>query len=140
MNRNLSFLFPAIMIVGLVVSVFVIASSLQAASLFVAAPDPLQSAAHANASDLATQGRGLFLAKGCIVCHRRDDMAAARAGMIDFDFDDVPNLTKLKISADYLRRWLHDPKALKPATTMPNLNLSDGDIEALVAFLTSPNN
>ena len=55
--------------------------------------------------------------------------------MVDFNFDDVPDLTKLKIDADYLRRWLHDPKALKPATTMPNLNLTDDEIDALVAFL-----
>lgn len=136
MNRIVSYVFPALMLAGLIVSLFVIVSSLQAAALPVAAPAVMPGASAANSGDLVAQGRGLFLAKGCIVCHRNDDLAAARAGMIEFSFDEVPNLTTLKIDADYLRRWLHDPHALKPTTLMPNLNLSDDEVNALVAYLT----
>jgi cytochrome c2 len=34
-----------------------------------------------------------------------------------------------------LRKWLKDPAAMKPSTQMPNLGLSDEDIEDLIAFL-----
>lgn len=136
MNRTRSLIFPALMLVGLVVSVFVIVGALQAATLPVTGPQAPHVAANVISGNLVTEGRGLFLAKGCIVCHRNDDLSAARNGMIEFSFDDVPNLTTLKISTDYLRRWLHDPQALKPNTAMPNLDLSDSEIEALVAYLT----
>jgi cytochrome c2 len=36
-----------------------------------------------------------------------------------------------------LRLWLHDPRAIKWNTSMPNLDLSDGEIEAIVAYLTA---
>lgn len=138
MNRILSFLFPVLMTAGLVVSLFVVASALQAASLPAVPSMTVPARANANASELVAQGRALFLAKGCIVCHRRDELGAMRAAMLDFDFEDVPNLTNLKMDPEYLRRWLHNPKALKPMTAMPNLNLSDTEIEGLVAFLTNP--
>jgi cytochrome c oxidase subunit II len=36
-----------------------------------------------------------------------------------------------------LKRWLRNPQAVKPGNLMPNLNLSDADIEALAAYLQS---
>ncbi len=36
-----------------------------------------------------------------------------------------------------LRLWLRDPRAIKWNTSMPNLDLSDGEIEAIVAYLTA---
>jgi cytochrome c1 len=137
MNRILQFLFPALMLVGIFISAFAIATSLQAASSSGTSPLQTPVAPSTNSSELAAQGRALFVAKGCIVCHRMDQLAALRRAMGDFDFDDVPNLSNLKIDAAYLKRWLHDPQALKPATTMPNLNLSESEIDALVAFLTA---
>ncbi len=138
MNRIFSVLFPAFMLAGLIVSAFVIVASLQAASSTVTAPAAAQPASSVNPNELAAQGRALFVAKGCIVCHRHGDLAAVRASMEQFDFDDVPNLTKLKISEEYLRRWLADPQALKPSTTMPQLDLSASELDALAAFLTMP--
>ncbi len=35
------------------------------------------------------------------------------------------------------RRWLRDPRAVKPTTAMPNLDLSDGEIADLIAFLNA---
>ncbi len=131
-----SLFFPAVMLVGLLLSGFVIVSSLQAATL----PELQRQAAFAyrkNSGELAAQGRTVFVAKGCWVCHRHDSVATLRASVQMFDFDDIPNLSRLKIDSDYLRRWLRDPQALKPNTAMPNLHLSDDEIEALVAFLTS---
>ena len=34
-----------------------------------------------------------------------------------------------------LRKWLKDPSAMKPGTLMPNQNLTDSEIDALIAFL-----
>jgi cytochrome c oxidase subunit 2 len=80
----------------------------------------------------------------CVGCHTLQGVqgATARVG---------PNLTHLMdremfagdtfpITADNLKRWLHDPSAMKPmrpeqGTGMPNLHLSDTEINQLVAFL-----
>jgi len=32
-------------------------------------------------------------------------------------------------------RWMKDPSYMRPGTTMPKFNLSDGEIEAIFAFL-----
>ena len=49
-----------------------------------------------------------------------------------------PNLTNYaKASPEFLRTWLKDPASLKPKTEMPNLKLSEAEIESLVAFLTT---
>jgi mono/diheme cytochrome c family protein len=80
-------------------------------------------------------GRSLFLAKGCIVCHQND-----RVSIADEGFHQVrvgPNLTNLSIDAEFLRRWLKDPSAVKPGTEMPTLGLSDEEIDALVGFLAA---
>jgi cytochrome c1 len=72
------------------------------------------------------------MAKGCLVCHQHaavsESLSRGWAGV---------NLTNLKINPDYLRRWLKDPSAIRPATFMPTLGLSNTEIEALVAFLTA---
>jgi len=33
--------------------------------------------------------------------------------------------------------WLHNPPAVKPGSIMPNLNLPDDQVTALVAYLES---
>jgi len=87
--------------------------------------------AFVNLATPAERGRALFMAKGCIVCHRHESTADV------FKSSEVgPNLSNLKIDPDYLRRWLKDPSAIKPGTFMPTLGLSDSEIELLVAFLT----
>lgn len=79
-------------------------------------------------------GRQLFLAKGCITCHNHDEVS--REG--DTIFVDVgPDLSTLTADPAYLRSWLHDPVSIKPETLMPDLDLADGEIEALVAFLNA---
>ena len=94
---------------------------------------PLPTAAPpAAVPDEAAYGRALFLAKGCATCHHH----AAFAGS-GFQGSDIPDLTTFRWSADYLRTWLKDPAALKPATSMPNLGLKRDEIEALIAFLSS---
>ncbi|HET7089061.1 MAG TPA: c-type cytochrome [Anaerolineae bacterium] len=80
-------------------------------------------------------GQALFVAKGCVVCHQHEAVREARKEFAGFSVG--PNLTQRELGPEYLRRWLKDPSAIKPRTEMPTLDLSDDEIEALVAFLTT---
>ncbi|MCI0393869.1 MAG: c-type cytochrome [Chloroflexi bacterium] len=84
---------------------------------------------------LAGRGQALFMAKGCPTCHRHEAIARQVEG---FAFNDVgaPDLTNYQGDPEFLRTWLKDPAAVRPGTFMPNLGLSQEEIEALIAFLT----
>ena len=79
------------------------------------------------------RGEQLFVAKGCLTCHVNKEVAGRNL---------VPNgheLTGRKYPADYLKKFLANP-AKDPAKaadweTMPNLNLSHAEIDALEAFI-----
>ncbi|MFZ0548890.1 MAG: c-type cytochrome [Candidatus Promineifilaceae bacterium] len=79
---------------------------------------------------LVSEGAALFVAKGCVICHRNDAVRTP-----DFSAQIGPNLTHYQPDPDFVRAWLHDPASIRPDTEMPNLNLSDEEIEALLAFL-----
>ena len=85
----------------------------------------------ASADDVVC-GQQLFVAKGCIGCHRH---AAFDAQSPFWSPGGPPDLSANTFTADYLRQWLRDPKAIKPRTEMPNFNLDDAEIDALTAFL-----
>ncbi len=48
-----------------------------------------------------------------------------------------PNLNQVTIrrTDDWLMNWLEDPSAVKPGTLMPKFAWTEGDREALIAFL-----
>jgi len=82
-------------------------------------------------------GWALFVAKGCVTCHfhARVEYAGVRVGV-------GPDLTgvgrpgsRVPPSPGYLRAWLKNPPAIRPETQMPNLGLSDQEIDYLLAFL-----
>lgn len=78
------------------------------------------------------RGRQLFAAKGCVNCHthaRVPGSGGVRAG---------PDLTAPPLTADYLTRFLADPsigRARNREAWMPDLDLDEREIRALVAFL-----
>jgi cytochrome c oxidase subunit 2 len=85
----------------------------------------------------AGQGRLLFAAKGCSGCHTVTGYSRGKVG---------PDLTHVysrgtfaagmfEMSTANLRRWLHDPPAVKPGARMPNLNLTSQEISQLIAYL-----
>jgi mono/diheme cytochrome c family protein len=84
-------------------------------------------------AELAQTGRALFAAKGCVSCHRHDGFRETQEGYLP----DAPNLTHYQPDAAFVRTWLRDPAAVRPGTAMPNLELSEAEIEALIAFLAS---
>ncbi|MEO7910712.1 MAG: cytochrome c [Roseiflexaceae bacterium] len=94
---------------------------------------PSTPAAGTAVADEIAYGKALFLAKGCATCHRHAAVASSGFG----PGSDIPDLTTARWSADYLRTWLKDPAAVKPATNMPNLGLKRAEIEALIAFLNT---
>jgi cytochrome c oxidase subunit 2 len=86
--------------------------------------------------DLAAQGRALFRDKGCVTCHVNLRVEGGSEPVyVGFK---APNLTDYTNDPDFLRRWLSDPSAVRPGTDMPNLRLSQTEIENLIAFLNEP--
>lgn len=79
-------------------------------------------------------GEQLFVAKGCIACHSNSKVANSYGYMTT---DAGPNLTKFSASPEALRLRLKNPASVNSATQMPNLNLSEAEIEALIAFINS---
>jgi nitric oxide reductase subunit C len=64
----------------------------------------------------------------CVACHS----LGGRGGAVGPALDRVGD----RLNADYITRWLHDPRSIKPATLMPQLPLSEPQIRELVAFLS----
>lgn len=87
----------------------------------------------------AALGRTLFQLKGCASCHRHDGLNVARvsvAGGVSFaSASGAPDLTAYEPDPAFVRDWLRDPESIRPDTNMPNLHLTDEEIEALLAFL-----
>lgn len=78
----------------------------------------------------AVDGRRLFVAKGCVTCHTHrgipNEGLRLRVG---------PDLTDYQAAPAYVEQWLTNPKAIKPATEMPDLALSSEEVAALVRYL-----
>lgn len=89
-----------------------------------------------TAADVA-YGQQLFQAKGCASCHQHGTIIGSGQFSAGWTGGSTPVLTAYPADPAYLRAWLHDPQAIKPATLMPNLGLSDTEITALIAFLKS---
>lgn len=60
------------------------------------------------------EGRRLATEYGCFGCHKVEGMDRWKAG---------PSLTHIqtKLDADWIVRWLHNPKEFRPSTTMPQV-------------------
>ncbi len=87
----------------------------------------------------ADWGRHLFVAKGCGTCHVNHDVPEfAERNRVE---SVGPELTNRRLEAAYIRQRIADPASL-PAldkwNRMPNLGLSQGETESLVALLTQP--
>jgi cytochrome c oxidase subunit 2 len=97
-------------------------------------------AAPAPAEPQARQGLAVFQRAGCALCHTiRDAQAATGVG---------PDLTHLAgrrtivagtlaNTRDNLASWLRDPQAIKPGNKMPRPDLTDEELQALLAYLES---
>ena len=79
-------------------------------------------------------GRRLFIAKGCVTCHVNDKAFAKDSIHIEMG---APDLSNFSASPEALFLRLKDPASVKADTLMPNLGLSEVEIEALIAFINS---
>ena len=98
-----------------------------------------QKAPAASSADVDA-GRATFLSLSCVNCHTVSGTAAA--GTFG------PDLTHLMSRANIgsgivpnnpenLRSWVHDPQAVKPGNLMPDMQLSDKELEQVVTYLSS---
>jgi cytochrome c oxidase subunit 2 len=97
-------------------------------------------AAATGASDsTAAQGARLFSSLTCVNCHaiRGTPNDTARVGPDLTHLATRPTLAaeRLQNTPENLRRWLAEPDVLKPGSYMPNLHLSEHDLDRLVAYL-----
>ncbi|MEZ4712264.1 MAG: cytochrome c [Caldilineaceae bacterium] len=92
-----------------------------------------QAAAQRHEVEQVALGKVLFQAKGCTACHVHDQAPNPSSSSLG------PDLSHYAGQPEFLRRWLANPQAIKPATKMPNLQLSAAEIDALVQFLESDN-
>jgi cytochrome c oxidase subunit 2 len=111
---------------------------MEANSVDRAAPSfPIVAGEDAASASEEAKGHTVFLQKGCSGCHAVNNVARGAVG---------PNLTYFNSRAtfagaifenndDNLRAWLRDPPAEKPGSLMPRLNLSEGEITSLIAYL-----
>jgi hypothetical protein len=81
-------------------------------------------------------GEQLFVAKGCITCHVNTKVANNH-DYWTIEVGNATNLSNFSAHPDVLRMRLKDPTLVKSDTQMPNLDLSEIEIEALVAFINS---
>jgi len=114
-------------------SSFVTGSSVPAAE----AQSKLQAVETISESPLSLEesGQQLFIAKGCVTCHVNHKVAnESEYWTIDMG---APDLSNFSADPGYLDKWLFKPSAVKSATQMPDLNLSEAERAALIAFINS---
>jgi len=86
------------------------------------------------------EGRQIFLHSACVNCHTvSGTIANGRFG---------PDLTHLasrdtiasgafENTPDNLRKWIDDPDSMKPGSLMPPMHLTNHDLNAVTAYLTT---
>jgi cytochrome c oxidase subunit II len=96
-------------------------------------------AAPAGPSDsLAAEGEQLFSTLTCANCHAiRGGPDSAQVGPDLTHLLARPSLAaeRLPNTPPNLRRWIAEPDVVKPGSYMPNLHLSDHDLDRVVAYL-----
>ena len=75
-------------------------------------------------------GEQLFVNKGCFACHEYNTLTCPSLEGLSTRGTFLGG--KEKVSAANLASWLRDPAAMKPGTAMPNLGLSEEEINELV--------
>jgi len=96
--------------------------------------------AQAQDAALAKKGKSLFSSRGCTACHTIGKAGSTAAG------PDLAGVTERR-SHDWLKRWLKNPTEMIGSDSiadamvvaaknvkMPNMKLSDSDIDALMNY------
>jgi cytochrome c oxidase subunit 2 len=86
----------------------------------------------------AAKGGKIFLTEACMNCHTvRGTAAAARVGpdLTHLNTRETIGAGVLMNTSENLKKWLSNPQAYKPGSLMPNMKLSDDEINQIVAYL-----
>lgn len=87
----------------------------------------------------AAAGAAAFRAKGCASCHTVKGYAAGQLGPDLTHFAQRDTFAGAMFDNDErnLRAWLRDPPAEKPGSLMPDLDLTEEEIDGLIAYLAT---
>ena len=89
-----------------------------------------ESSANYSQSERAiTAGEETVKTVGCLTCHAVDGLGS--------DFGPALDSVGTKVTPNYLRQWISNPKAYDPDTSMPSLRLSHRELDNVVAYLMS---
>jgi nitric oxide reductase subunit C len=88
---------------------------------------PAPTLASGGAATAPSDGRPAVFSQLCVTCHSLN----GHGGNVGPALDGVAD----RRDAEYLRRWLHDPGAVRAGTAMPRLPLTDPQIDELVVWL-----
>jgi cytochrome c oxidase subunit 2 len=88
----------------------------------------------------AREGATAFLTSGCIACHRIQGTPSQST--IGPDLTHVGSRKRIAAgildnTPENMSRWIRDPQAVKPEAKMAKLELTEDQVEALVAYLQS---
>lgn len=88
--------------------------------------------------ELAARGREVFVGADCVSCHAL--RGSSPTGTDGPDLTTLPGRSTLAAGTlentpENLARWIRDPQEIKAGVEMPATELSDADIEALLAYL-----
>jgi cytochrome c oxidase subunit 2 len=86
----------------------------------------------------AVEGRKTFFANSCVNCHTISGTPAQ--GAFGPDLTHLMSRTTLAAGAapntpDSLRKWIRDPQSIKAGSLMPNMQLTDAEVDQVVAYL-----
>ncbi|HTX16794.1 MAG TPA: cytochrome c, partial [Candidatus Baltobacteraceae bacterium] len=83
-------------------------------------------------------GRALFLAKACFACHTiRGTIAMGKVGpdLTHLMSRDTIASGMLPNTPENLRKWIHDPGAVKEGALMPKVDMTDDQLNQITAYL-----
>lgn len=114
--------------------------------------DQMEPATFPAEDDPGYDGYQVFLDKGCNRCHQMRFDDESQSNLLDPGAFGGPELTHFasrnvfagatlpevdETRAEALKRWLADPPNVKPGSFMPNLALTEEEIDALIVWLES---
>ena len=86
-------------------------------------------ATYSTSARAIAAGEQVVKSVGCLACHSVDGLGS----------DFAPELDNVgsKVTPNYLRQWISDPKSYDPDTVMPSLRLTKSEVDNTVAYLMS---
>lgn len=133
--RSRNRLVAALTVVSLLAGVTLFIAGAGQASAVEAQADIAPDVVKADSVSQVEYGRQLFIAKGCITCHY-NSKAGSSSEYWTIEMG-ASNLSNFSANPEIIFMRLKDPASVKSDTQMPQLNLKEWEIEALVAFINS---